>query len=110
MTEETRVLAKLADYTIEMFQPLIGQTFCFVRQDGVRVELELLEVRSTKVRATRQGRQGFSLLFSLRGTGELDGGLLRLDREGFDPEAWFVNRVAVLGGDPDVAYCEAVFS
>ena len=100
-------LATLASCRPELFQPLIGTVLLFADQRGQDVELELLEVRQRPRRG--HSRDPFSLLFALK-RGEIPpGDLLRPKGEGFAPEYWFVNRVSVLGGDPGVAYCEAVF-
>ena len=106
-----KVLEKhsLGRYTSADFEPYVGKVFAFRRNDGERVELELLQVSPGCARAG-SFRQPFSLLFSLRDKQDLGSGLLRLEHEDFEASDWFVNRVSLLGGDPSIAYCEAVFT
>lgn len=97
----------LADCRPELFQPLIGQLLVFVSENNEEVGLELLEVNTRPRRG--HSRDPFSLLFAQK-TGRVPANnLLRLNKEGFSRESWFINRVSVLGGDPGIAYCEAVF-
>jgi hypothetical protein len=97
----------LADCCPEIFQPLLGETFTFVSDHGDEVSLELLEVANRPRRG--HSRDPFSLLFALK-SGQIPfNDSLRPRKDGFAQESWFINRVSVLGGDPGIAYCEAVF-
>lgn len=105
MSEKTGIAA----VTAESFQPFVGKLLRFQRADGAAVELELLEVTTSSRKAGLQ-RQPFSLLFALKGENPLGQGLLTLHHDDFAADPWFITRVSVLGGDPAIAYCEAVFT
>src|SRR5262249_25513364 len=74
------------------------------------LHLELLEVQSPPQRAGAHTRQPFSLLFALRSGSSTLQSTLYLRHDGFEPCAWFVNRVVVPEGNPGVPYYEAVFA
>ncbi|HBY62507.1 MAG TPA: hypothetical protein DEH78_22010 [Solibacterales bacterium] len=99
---------QMAEYRADHFEPLAGETFEFATPGGERLELRLLEVKRGQ-RLHAKLREPFSLLFALESAWGPHSGTLFLKRDGFEEAGWFVSRVSVLGGDPGVAYCEAVF-
>ncbi|MDX2149953.1 MAG: hypothetical protein SFV54_04410 [Bryobacteraceae bacterium] len=98
----------IGEYRAEHFEPLKGEVFEFVGGSGERLRMELLEVRRGPGRT--QWREPFSLLFALQSEWGKSSGTLTLRRDGFEDTGWFVSRVSVLGGDPGIRYCEAVFT
>src|SRR5215470_7950613 len=81
----------LADFTADMFEPLVGQTLIFERPDSSDtptlepVRMKLLEVkRNPKSPAVR--REPFSLLFVMKDQPPLGKGLHGLAHPYFEPD------------------------
>ena len=103
------------DYTRALFQPHVGKVFEFDRPASQsatsdRVRLELIEISGPPAGTAAAGfREPFTLLFALRGAGELSTGLHRLAHHDFEPCEWFLNRVFVPDRDGRQSYYQAVF-
>lgn len=101
-------LITLSDCRHDHFAPFVGKILHFEAGTGEQVRFKLLEVNA-KPQGGR-ARAPFSLLLSLLDRSLPPQGLLTLRQEGFAPDGWFINRISLLGGDPNIAYCEAVFT
>ena len=109
-----RTKHEMRTYTVETFQPYVGQilTFDIIQPDGSseRVCLGLLEVTRLSFGARPEGfREPFSLLFTPAGGTLSAGGLHRVVHDDFEPCEWFLSRVFLPRRDPRVPYYEAVF-
>jgi hypothetical protein len=99
-------------YSSDAFASRLGQIFSFHRTADANdppIRLELVEVQSSPHGAMAGGRQPFSLLFALRSGDATQESTLHLRHDGFEPCAWFVNRVTAPEHDRRVPYYEAVF-
>jgi hypothetical protein len=106
MTESQTIA--LGEICAEHFDALVGQDLAFANAAGVPITLRLDDLKRKPARG--QGRVPFSLLFTLPEGRVLPDGLLVPQFGSFTAEGWFINRVTLLGGEPGVAYCEAVFA
>jgi hypothetical protein len=102
----------MAQYSTELFRPLIGQIFRF--DDGSAaerglIELELVEVADPRGRAAPGLRPPFSLFFTLRSSQPAQREELQLLDDRFESCSWFVNRVLPSGRDPRTPHYQAVF-
>ena len=84
----------IADFTAQLFQPLVGQAVQWERPGGGTARLELLEVQ-TYPRQPGMTRDPFSLLFELKGQKPIEPGLPRLVHPGFEPCELLLSRVRV---------------
>jgi hypothetical protein len=106
MTESPAVT--LGDLCPEHFDALVGQDLTFANEAGQAVTLRLEELHRKPARG--RSRPPFSLLLILPEGQVLPDGLLIPQFAGFAAEGWFISRVTLLGGEPGVSYCEAVFA
>ncbi len=102
----------MADYTSDAFASLAGQVFAFHRTADANdrpIRLELVEAEPSPHRSIGGARQSFSLLFALRSDDATEESTLHLRHDGFEPCAWFFNRVTAPKRDSKTPYYEAVF-
>lgn len=103
----TRVLS-LGELRAEDLEPHVGGKVKFETAAGVVTELELCRVSVSRPIGLK--RTPFSVLLRCGVAGAPGDGLWTIRQEGFEAEAWFVNRVVGHGMEPGPAYYEAVFS
>lgn len=111
-TSDPHAKISVAQYTSAAFASLVGQVFAFHRTaDAIDtpIRLELVEVEPSPHRAMAGARQSFAVLFALRSADATEESTLHLRHDGFEPCAWFVNRVTPLQRDQKTPYYEAVF-
>ena len=110
-------VVRLADFTAEVFEALVGQTLVFERPPSPGpapaepVRMQLLEVRRGHA-APPPLRQPFSLLLVMKDQPPLGMGLHRLIRAGLEPAELLISRVTVPHyqiKDPAGMYYELVF-
>ena len=108
----------IQDFAAEMFQPLVGRGFAFLRpapspdEQRTWLEMELIQVRVSASGKLDGNRQPFSLLFTLRQGPPLDDRLLhQLAEPDFEECELLLSRVYVpeLDRRDGTMYYEAVF-
>jgi hypothetical protein len=106
----------LADFTADLFEPLIGQTLEFERPEiagsvSEPARMTLLEVERSD-QLPQMLREPFSLLLALKDQEPLGRGLHRLNLPDCEPAELFIARVTVPKyerKDPASMYYQAVF-
>jgi hypothetical protein len=114
--QNTAAPYRLEEFTAELFQLRLGDTFTFLRPEspaaGKAAGLTLIEVHVSTHPGAPGKRKPFSLLFTLRDSPPLNDRLAhKLAHPGFEPCEILLSRVTVPGLDKHdgTMYYEAVF-